>query len=1146
MDTVIVRTRGFERAGVTAIILSTTVSVVLFCVPLFAQTDTGRILGTVLDQTGAILPGANVTITDVDRGTTRGLTTNEAGQYLAPNLLPGTYLVRASLPGFKNAERANIGLEVAKDVRIDFALQPGDTQQTVTVIADAALVDSTSAVLGGTLSNQVINELPLNGRNFMGLLQLRPGVTIMPGGGKWSQSTNGLRVDHNVYIVDGIDSIEGFSALSVVNGNSFSGDTSSSLPIDAIQEFNTQQNPKAEYGWKPGAIVNIGLKSGTNSLHGTAYSFGRNSALDAANPFIPAGQPKQVTRLGQFGATAGGPIKKDKLFFFGAYEGQRELIGAPQTYVLPTTASMGGDVTNSLTDACNSVAAARRSPLSLAMAGMDGNCQVVSPKQNLFQSGSSITTVPIIPLDTQQDNVLAKTDYRINERHSLSGEYFYSTYRGLGTQNQVHDYWRASNEITSQIAGAHWTWIPNPSLVNEARFGMNRVYQFLGSGECAAGVGPDTGYLHTGAQSCGFPQIAIQGFTSLGGNSNFPKLQGPDYTFQFLDDVSYTSGKHAFKFGAEFRRMKYHGGTFRYGKGNIAFRSSPGTTALQSFISGAPFRGSLFVGDPVVNVTDFGYSGFLQDDWRVAPRLTLNLGLRYEFVTPIKEANNQLANFDPNLGMVQVGKQIDTAYQNDTNNFGPRLGFAWDLTGNGRTILRGGGAIMYALQGFNVLTSQQGSTAVTTGLNTSPTGALLNGVQGPGNITAGAVTLIGSQLNWNLTGPIFPAGQITCSTAVPCPILAVDPHLRTPYVTSWNLGIQHALTHSLGLDVSYVGNHGSKMTSMVDINEATLGSGWIGNPAAPNTTTENSSRPYFGKFPYLSNINQITNVDMSNYNALQATLTERPAGGLNFTVGYTYSHALDMLGRDWNANVPMYSPNPARDYASSQFDIRHRLTASVSYALPEKKSWAQMLEGWQVNSIVNLASGAPWAITDSTTDVSGTGEFTDRWNFYGNPNDFSYRGSSPIPWFSGTTNAACLSRATSLGTNAVSSLSKWGCFVSGNSMMLPPALGTLGTMGRNIFRNNGMNLWDLSMTKKWKLTERISTQFRAEFFNILNLTLYANPSYPGQTTGSGQHGNPTTTGGLGTWLATPDVVNANPQVGSGAARSTQLGLKFIF
>src|SRR5712692_4892786 len=247
------RTDGRARAAVV-----TMLAVFVVCVPLGAQTDTGRILGSVLDQSQAVVVGAAVTITDTQRGLTRNITSNEAGEYLVPNLLAGVYTVKVSAPGFRIVERRNVGLEVATDVRVDFVLQPGDTQQTVTITEEAPLVDSTSAVLSGTLTNQTINEMPLNGRNFMNLLQLRPGVMIYPGGGKWSQTTNGLRVDHNVYIVDGIDSI--------------SGDTSSTLPIDAIQEFNTQQNPKAEYGWKPGAIVNIGVKSGTNSLHGTAYS----------------------------------------------------------------------------------------------------------------------------------------------------------------------------------------------------------------------------------------------------------------------------------------------------------------------------------------------------------------------------------------------------------------------------------------------------------------------------------------------------------------------------------------------------------------------------------------------------------------------------------------------------------------------------------------------------------------------------------------------------------------------------------------------------------------------------------------------------------------------------------------------------------
>jgi len=1046
-------------------------------------------------------------------------------------------------------------LDVNQALVVDVAMQVGQATEKIVVSSDALHVETASTQLGEVIEGKEMTDVPLVTRSYTDLLALQPGVISSPSGmtgafagpfisagfpaplvsgdeNAGGLSVNGMREASNGFILNGI----------LVQETGYGG--AGAIPnLDSIAEFRILTNNfDAEYGNYSGGIVNVVTKSGTNQFHGSGFEFLRNTALDSRNFFSPE---RSFYRQNQFGGTVGGPIQQNKLFYFGAYEGQRELIGAPNSYLVPTTASLGGNVTSSLTDACNSVAAANRNPLSLTMAGLDANCKVVAPQANLFQSGTSTTIVPIIPLDTQQDNVLAKTDYRINERHNLSAEYYYSNYRGLGTQNQIHDYWRASNEIRSQIAGVHWTSILNPNLVNEARFGMNRVYQFLGTGECAAGVGPDVSYLHTGAQSCGFPNIQIQGFAALGGVSAFPKLQGPDYTFQFLDDVSYTRGKHAFKFGAEFRHMQYHGGTFRYGKGNIQFRSSPGTTALQSFISGTPFRGSLFVGDPVVTITDWGYSGFMQDDWRISSRFTLNLGLRYEFVTPIQEAHNQLANFDPNLGMVQVGKQIDRPYEPQTKNFGPRLGFAWDVTGNGRTILRGGGAIIYALQGFNVLASQQGTTALTTGLNTTPTGALLNGVPGPGNITAGAVTLIGSQLNWSLAGPVFPGGQITCTTAVPCPMLAVDRNFRTPYVTSWNLGIQHALTHSLGLDVSYVGNHGSRMTSMIDINAAALGSGWSGNPASANTAAENASRPYFSKFPYLSNINQLQNGDRSNYNGLQATLTERPAHGLNFTVGYTYSHALDMFGRDWGVNVPIYNPSPKLEYGNSEFDIRHRFTATATYALPEKKWRAQMLEGWQLNSIVNIQGSLPWDLVDQTTDVSGTGEFTDRWNFYGRPSDFSNRGSSPIPWFSGTSNAACLSKATGIGPGAVSSLSKWGCYVVGNSMMLPPALGTLGTMGRNIFRNNGLYLWDLSATKKWKLTERLSVQFRAEFFNLLNFTAYASPAMA-TTIGAGQHNNPTTTGQFGTSLTTPDVQNANPQVGSGAARSTQLGLKLIF
>lgn len=1131
-------------------ILGTALGVFLLCPTLFAQTNTGRILGNVHDETDAIIAGATVTITDMQRGVTRTLTTDQAGGYVAPNLLPGVYLVRATSTGFKNVERPNIELEVAKDIRINFVLPLGEVSSTVTVTEEAPMVDSTSAVLGGTLNNQTINDLPLQGRNFQGLLQLRPGVLISPGGGKWSQTTNGLRPEYNVYIINGIDAIESFSAQSVVNGAGIVGDSSSLLPIDSIQEFNTQENPKAEYGWKPGAVVNVGLKSGTNQLHGTGFAFGRDSALDARNPFTGPGLSKQIVALEQFGASVGGPIRRDRIFFFGAYEGQRALIGTQSTQQLPTTAPLANPAL-SLMDACNALPAANRNPLSLRMAGMNTNCQVTDPKSNLFQSGSSSRFITTGANDTHQDNFLVKMDYHLNERHNLSGEYFFSNFAGLGAQGSVKDYWRTNIYTRSQLTGIHWTWIASPRLLNEARFGFNRVYQPSIPGDCQNIGQPDTSYLHTGAQQCGFPYLTIAGFASLGCCVNFPKIQGPDYTYQFLDDVSYTRGKHALKFGGELRRMIFNGGTFRAGRGFFNFTSTGNTPALQNFIAGLPFQGRIFIGNPIVHVTYWAYAGFLQDDWRITPRLTLNLGLRYEYNTPIKETHNQLANFDPNLGIVQVGKQISTPYEGDRNNFSPRVGFAWDVTGNGRTVVRGGGAVIYQLLSLNVILSQQGSTAVTTGLNTTASGALLNGAPGPGNITVGALTLTGAQLNWSLAGPIFPTGQIACTTAQPCPILAVDQHLRTPYVGSWNLGLQHAFTPNLSLDVAYVGNHAAKLTGMVDINAAVPGSGWTGTPApaSPSAANENSSRPFFGKFPYLSNINAIENAYLSNYNALQATLTERPHQGLSFTAGYTYSHSLDEISRDWNANVPMSSLKPKLDYGSSEFDIRHRFTLSMTYALPEKKSFGQLLQGWQINSILVQQSAQPWNVVDSAHDSSGTGEFMDRWNFFGDPAEFSGRRSVPIPWFPGTgpsANPACVSKAASMGAGAVAALQKWGCFVAGNSMMIPPPLGTLGTMGRNIFRATGLKLWDLSLTKKWTFAERLTAQFRAEVFNVLNKTQFATPNQALGNAAQGGTGNPAVTTAFGSASVTPDVAVSNPQIGSGAARSIQLGLKLIF
>src|SRR5882757_8579553 len=304
--------------------------------PVFSQTTTGRILGRVDDQTGAAVPGATVTVTDVQRGTTRTVASDTSGDYVVPNLQPGVYKVRAEAKGFKSVERPNVGLEVAQDVRVDLPLSPGQVSETVTVTEEVPLVNTTSATLGGTLSNGEINDLPLNGRNYENLLQLRPGVTRYPGGGFSTTSTNGLRAEDNAYIIEGLLNSEPYSGQGIINGAGIAGDSATILPVDAIQEFNLQENAPAEYGWKPGAVVNVGLKSGTNALHGTAFAFGRDGAMDARNYFNCAddpcafGQspsPKNPRTLEQFGGSLGGAILKDKVFFFGAYEGQRYDVG---------------------------------------------------------------------------------------------------------------------------------------------------------------------------------------------------------------------------------------------------------------------------------------------------------------------------------------------------------------------------------------------------------------------------------------------------------------------------------------------------------------------------------------------------------------------------------------------------------------------------------------------------------------------------------------------------------------------------------------------------------------------------------------------------------------------------------------------------
>jgi hypothetical protein len=1153
-------------------ILGMALFLVVATLSLLAQTTNGRILGTVHDQSGAAVASATVTVTDVQRGATRKLTTDGSGNFVASALPPSIYTVRAEANGFKAVEHQNVQLEVAQNVSLDFSLSPGTVQQQVVVTSEVPMVNTSSATLGGTLSNEEINNLPLNGRNYENLLQLRPGVMRYPGGGFSTTSADGLRAEDNVYLIDGLYDSEQFSGQSIINGAGIAGDSATILPVDSIQEFNVQQNPPAEYGWKPGATINVGVKSGTNDFHGTAYAFGRDAAWDARNYFntVQSG-PKTPTTLEQFGGTLGGPIVKDKLFFFGGYEGQRYDVGNSFLIQSPATVTLGGHPTNSIPDAITALQGMgiRISPASLKIAGCTLGPPVTCngsgfPTNNGTNPQGPTTVVNGFPNSVSADNAIAKINYQLNSRNSINGMYFFGNNNGTVEDfPELQPTWQTLIHTRAQVAGVSWIWLPSSNWANEARFGYNRLYQPTYNGDHT--VNPENAYgLNTGVAttplSGGLPRIGFFGeFQTLGG-FKWPKVQGPDTRFQFIDHVSYTRGVHTMKFGIEIHRDTFSGGALGNAKGSINFGGGGAfatSTALEDFFAGVPTNESVLAGNPIRNIHNWAFAGFVQDDWRVARNLTLNLGLRYELNTVIKDSDNLLGNFDPNLGLVQVGKQISSPYQGNHANFAPRVGFAWDIFGDGNTVLRGGAGLMYEAVNWETFLAFNNSF----GLPSIPTGATLSGVPGPGTIQVGNLTPP-PPAQWD-TGPVFgnlSPSSISCADPAtggsPCAIMGVNPKITTPYVTQWAVSFQQALGRSATLEVAYVGNHGSNLIGIRDINQPPMGSNILPS-CATDPNCEQHARPFAGKFPYLSNIFQMDNIYRSNYNGLQATLTTRNYHGLSMIAGYTWSHALDDVAANWDFGygygLPVDSRNPGAEYASSDFDIRNRFTLLITYALPGKKSFAQLLEGWQINSIVTVSSPQPWGPIDLGTNVSGTGSLPvsppafspNRWDLFGNPGDFT---STPvgIPFFPGTSNPACAAKALALdgGTpgNAMASLSSFGCYAAGGSIMIPPPLGQFGTMRRNVFRDTGFRDWDFSVAKNWKLGERLAAQFRAEFFNILNHPNFANP-YGGQ---NGYGLNDPSVQPFGCGCATPDVAAANPVIGSGGSRAVQLGLKFTF
>jgi hypothetical protein len=847
-----------------------------------------------------------------------------------------------------------------------------------------------------------------------------------------------------------------------------------------------------------------------------------------------------------------------------------------------------GDCFNSIPDAIADLQASgiTISPASLNVAGcaLSGANVTCNGKGFPINNTSSIGIANGFNNDVRVHNFVGKIDYRLNQAHTINGMYFFGNNRGTVEDfPELQSFWRSQIHTRAQVAGGSWIWVPNARWVNEARFGYNRLYQPTLPGDLntpASAYGLDTGVV--GQFSGGLPRIGFGGyfFPGLGG-FKWPKFQGPDTITQFVDHLSYTAGKHALRFGGEIHRDQVTNAAYGNARGSITFLggntpdpNNPGnflnTSQLEDFFAGAPFKATVEVGNPTLHLHNWAYALFVQDDWRLARNLTLNLGLRYEYSTVVQEDHNLLGNFDPNVGMVQVGKQISSAYKPDHTNLGPRMGFAWDITGRGNTVLRGGAGLIYETVNWQSFIAFNNAF----GLGSVPTGAPIDqaGNTSGGTITTGNTTVF-PNFPWD-NGPIYGAPSINCFNS-PCPIMTVDRNLTTPYVWAWNLNLQHALTQKLSLELAYVGNRGTNLTGIRDINQPPVGSGWGTGPngeltaclasapaydncAADTNGGEEANRPFANKFLYLSNIFQMGNVYRSNYNGLQATLNARDFHGLSMVAGYTYSHALDDVGANWDfgygSGLPQDSYHVGREYANSDFDIRHRLTLSLTYAVPGPKGHAQMLEGWELNTITTLESPQFWGPIDLGTDAAGTGALPVsppatapiRWSFYGSPSDFKPT-TTGIPFFSaGSLPNSCVTKALALDGGvpgpSTASLNLFGCYAQGNSIMIPPPLGQFGNMRRNMFPDRGFRNLDFSIAKNWHFGERVHAQFRAEFFNIFNHPNFANP-YGGQ---NGFGLNDPSVQPFGCSCATPDVAAANPVIGSGGSRAVQLAMKFSF
>jgi outer membrane receptor protein involved in Fe transport len=1104
---------------------------------LFAQTaSTGAISGTVRDSSQAVVPGVTVKVTHVDAADSRTTMTDDQGNYAVRLLAPGRYRIEFTLPAFKTIIREGVTVAVTETVTVNETLTVAGLQSdTVSVTAEGEILQTNTVATGRVVDSETITTLPLATRNFTQLTSLSPGTsaplpdTLAIGSGSQNVFANGGSQLSNNYTINGASATNSVSSSAIID-LAFTGIAVPS--IDSIQEFKVQTSMyDAAYGQKSGANINIVTRSGTSEFHGGAYEFLRNNALNANNFFFNSlGTPRPVLRQNQFGGTLGGPVIKNKTFFFISYEGMRQTNGASNdatsTLVLPaipvnrTAASIGAAFANQ---------AGVRGGLAVDPSGSNihpvalrilttklpnGDYLLPSPQR----SGAGTNYAVSIPADYNQDQFNVNIDQQLTQKNRLTGKHFFSTsLTGLGFfQNNIPGF-PSLVDAGNQNASLSDTHVFGPKLLNEVRAGFAR---FTGANSVELPLkDSDIGVFRSSqGEFPGFTNITVTGAFQMGG----PQNQSRDTTnvYSLADTVSFSfsgRGRHELRAGTETRHEQANLDVQAQRNGLVTFSSFPDFLlgrAAGAIASGG--NGTTFSNINSVRITTgLTYHGFrywdqafyLADDWKVSPRVTFNLGLRYEILGNVTDKDGLITSYDPRYyappppgGVTSAGfimpenskkpvagvrlvsdSLLDTE---DRNNFAPRVGFAYRLRENGDFVLRGGYGVFYERLQTRPLLNSLAYTSLPWAVASRPSGAAN---------AASSFDRPFADLPPLTAFPVPIEAPSRTSTKMPLTGQFINPVNRTPYIQQYNLNVQWKVRRDLLAEVGFSGSKGTKLVTSFEVNQA-----YLASPSRPvNGLTTNSSSNAANRQPFegFATLRGHHSVAISNYNSLQASLTKRFSRGLSFLASYTFSRSLSTVSTG-NADGQAAFQSPAQDqydlrnsgYGLQNFDRPHRFVYSFLYGIPFSQAnrvLHAVLGGWQAAGIVTLQSGTPFSIVDTRGGtlyaVAGDSRAS-----------FAPGASVATATLSGSTQSRLNGYFNTAAFIGSPTIAAGGTTPDGFPVSAPG--GTIfGNTGRNIMRGPGQRGFDLLMSKHFKLSEKTRLEFRSEFFNIFNLVNFGNP-----------------------------------------------------